>query len=294
MGIIAIEHYKTAIQLLRTYKEDIGDENYLQKIAHLHSLIGDSHDAMNDDRNAIEYYEEALKCNVLSFSMADELHTKLSNLFQKDIEKYDAVIEHLKQSLNIKMNQENENILDIASLNNEIGWYYYLINDCDSAILHCQKAMTLYENHTDTLTENMDYANVLNSLGVIYYKLNDHNKAWNYCWRSMSILKQNITSIDDYDVTYAFNYEILGNIFLSKSKKPLACSCLKKALTLFEKQESNIYSNNIKTIEQLLAEQFNTDDVYEDIDNEFEWMNENISSIEGLSSPQTRKRRKFE
>jgi hypothetical protein len=94
-----------------------------------------------------------------------------------------------------------------------------MINDTDSALLYCQKAIILYEKYSDTLTKNMDYANVLNSLGVIYYQLNDHNKAWNYCWRSMSTLKQDISSIDDYDIIYAYNYEICGYIFLSRDKK---------------------------------------------------------------------------
>ncbi|CAF2715138.1 unnamed protein product [Rotaria sp. Silwood2] len=216
---MAIEHYKTAIQLLKMYKEEIADEEYLQKIAHLHSLIGDAYYTMSDDHNAIEYYNEALEYNVLPSSIADEIHTKLSDLYKKAIQKYDLVIEHLKQSLNMKTNQDNGNILDIASLNNEIGWYYYLISDCDSALSYCQKAVILHEKYLDTLNKNMDYVNVLNRLGVIYYKLNDLNKAWSYCWRSISILKQDTSSIDDYDMTYAFNYEIFGRIFLSKKQK---------------------------------------------------------------------------
>ncbi|CAF4513356.1 unnamed protein product, partial [Rotaria sp. Silwood2] len=134
-----------AIQLLEVHKEVIGDEEHLEKIAHLHYLIGDSYNIIDDDHTSIEYYEAALKYNILSSSITDELHTYLSDLYIKYIKKYTLVIEHLKQSLNIKINQDNENILDIALLNNEIGWYYYMINDCISALPYCQKAMSLYE-----------------------------------------------------------------------------------------------------------------------------------------------------
>ncbi|CAF0879629.1 unnamed protein product [Didymodactylos carnosus] len=296
MNDTAIDHYKTAIQLLMTYKEKTGDEEYLQKTVHLHSLVGDSYNSINDDTNATEYYEKALKYNVLPFSMTDELHTNLSDLYKKNDQKYLMVIEHLKQSLNIKANNDNENdknILDIASLNNDIGWHYYIIDDCDLALLHCQITMTLYEKHSGILNKNMDYANVLSSLDVICYKSKDYNKAWNYCWRSMSILKQDMSSIDDYDTAYACNYEILGNIYLSKNKKNLAYNCLKKALSLFKKQESNSYSNNIAAIEQSFDQKFNIDDVYYDVDDEFEWTTKDINSVEGLPSPPTTKRKKF-
>ncbi|CAF2537506.1 unnamed protein product [Rotaria sp. Silwood2] len=146
-----------AIQLLEVHKEVIGDEEHLEKIAHLHYLIGDSYNIIDDDHTSIEYYEAALKYNILSSSITDELHTYLSDLYIKYIEKYTLVIEHLKQSLNIKINQDNENILDIALFNNEIGWYYYMINDCISALLYCQEAMSFYEQDSNAPATNMEY-----------------------------------------------------------------------------------------------------------------------------------------
>ncbi|CAF1083001.1 unnamed protein product [Didymodactylos carnosus] len=252
---LAIKHYEHALLTGEEEHENNIDDERQITIAKFHCNIGHCYEALEDYRNCLGHYKKSLEFNTLDSLLKANVYFTMASIYENNEQQYNLAIEYYRKSLIIESNDSNEDKnkeLNLASLNNSIGWCYCMLNKQNIALEYCQKSIIIYE--TTNNIANADYLNVCGSLALIYYQINDYDAAWNYCIKSLSI--KEILMNNDLCII-GWIYEILGNIYLYNNDKTLAFNCYKHSLDLFRKQDqSNATVNNIKRIKQLLN-QFN-------------------------------------
>jgi tetratricopeptide (TPR) repeat protein len=123
----------------------------------------------------------------------------------------------------------------IASIQNNIGWFYYEVGDLDNALVSCQKSFELSQecfqsSNTNQINSELTY--VLNSLGHIYLKSGDQTNALDYCQKSLQALEHE-NETGQYMKAFADNYELLADIYMQYGRQTLSFDYYLKALQLY-------------------------------------------------------------
>lgn len=143
---------------------------------------------------------------------------------------YDKANYHFKQALELAKLNESQ-IVEIASIENNLGYVNFLNDKFDIAELHYLEALNLFEEAAYLHGEHL----VLNRLGELNYKVQNYYSALQFVEKAEKLINEN-TGLDIIKETYDLIYKI--NKSLNKTDK---------ALKYFEL--SNAISDSIETKE---------------------------------------------
>ncbi|CAF1078455.1 unnamed protein product [Didymodactylos carnosus] len=217
---LAIEHSLISLKIWE--KQPYSNES---KIILFHQNIATYYRRKQDYKLSIDYLEKMLEALMKYGPISDIENDGLKKLIRwRYVNKiyFVSAIDYFTERLMIHENID-QNEIEIANLNNIIGWLYDKVGQFDLALNYCRKSMLIFEKSE----KYFEYALVLSNLSVIWYHKNDYDKALQYCEQSISIcMRRKCKDIAD-------NFELLGNISQHFNEKTLAYNCYVKALKLF-------------------------------------------------------------
>ncbi|CAF3448857.1 unnamed protein product [Rotaria sp. Silwood2] len=148
---------------------------------------------------------------------------------------YRSALVHSCEMLHILEKMKNSSKQQIASVQNNIGWFYCQGEDLNNALISCEKSLQLFQEcfpSSDTNQMNPELSYVLNSLGYIHLKSGDRTKALHYCQKSLETLERE-SETGQYMKSFADNYELLADIYMQYERQTLSFDYYMKALDLY-------------------------------------------------------------
>ena len=188
--------------------------------------------------NAYAYYKEALKVNLRSIQLLEELqcpneiyafpYNFIGVVYWK-LGEYDKALEFYNKALEIRKEVLGEKHTDTAMSYNNIGAVYENLGDYDKALEYYFKALEIYkavlgEKHRDT-------ANSYNNIGVVYDDLGDYDKALEYHNKALEI-REEVLEEDHPDT--AMSYINIGVVYYELGNYDKALEYNFKALEIFK------------------------------------------------------------
>jgi tetratricopeptide (TPR) repeat protein len=188
------------------------------------------------------------------------IEERLATLYSEMLD-YPSALVHSCEMLHILEKTKPWCKQQIASIQNNIGWFYYKVGDLNNALISCQKSFELFRecfrsSNTNQINSELTY--VLNSLGHIYLKSGDQTKALDYCQKSLQALEHE-NETGQHIKAFADNYELLADIYMQYGRQTLSFDYYLKALQLY--QQLHVTKTDHSDIQRVLTSLKNINEI---------------------------------
>lgn len=221
---VALDYFKNSLQVIEKYK--LPRKTYQNALNNISIAYGALGDRENATKYAMELVDFQTKYNLRPFKSSpyDRIASNLQHY-----KKYNEALKYYQKALQIE--KENNNKVDIAIAENNIGNLYELLKQPDEAIKSFLRGLKSAEEANYTLLQT----DFLTNLGRLYFSRNDFVKAEAYLKKSERLIK-------DLDAAASLKivYHNLGDLYSKQNKNELAEKYYLLSLAL-AKEAKDIY-----------------------------------------------------
>lgn len=202
----SLVYYLKSLKLNEDLKDSLGISNALMGLSIVYSNT--------DKKRQLEYIDKAI---ALKFRFKDTLGLIKAYSFKAIYYRSENVDSSLKYGrFALNQNLKTQNLIERASLFNELGTFYMMKNSCDSAIMNTLKALKIYEklNFVDVLSDtkitlanyyfNCDKISAAETLALDVYTIVSKNDDEEGLRRSSEILASIYAKKQDFKNAYNF------------------------------------------------------------------------------------------
>ncbi|MDY0160304.1 MAG: tetratricopeptide repeat protein [Bacteroidales bacterium] len=213
----ALKQYEKAVDYAKISSDYITLNLIYNNIGVIYRLTGYIDMATDYLEKSYDYAKLTGDTLGMIYGLSNLANTYATNSF------YDKANYYFKQALELAKLNESQ-IVEIASIENNLGYVNFLNDKFDIAELHYLEALYLFEEAAYLHGEHL----VLNRLGELNYKLQNYYSALQFVEKAEKLINEN-TGLDIIKETYDLIYKI--NKSLNKTDKALKYFELSKAIS---------------------------------------------------------------
>jgi len=213
----ALKQYEKAVDYAKISSDYITLNLIYNNIGVIYRLTGYIDMATDYLEKSYDYAKLTGDTLGMIYGLSNLANTYATNSF------YDKANYYFKQALELAKLNESQ-IVEIASIENNLGYVNFLNDKFDIAELHYLEALDLFEEAAYLHGEHL----VLNRLGELNYKVQNYYSALQFVEKAEKLINEN-TGLDIIKETYDLIYKI--NKSLNKTDKALKYFELSKAIS---------------------------------------------------------------
>jgi len=213
-----------------------------------YNLLGRYYQEIEDNNQALSYYQKALKIREKEFGKesieSSDTYNNLGSIYEA-LRDYEQALVYYKKSLKISQKILNKNDLDIAIIYNNIASAYNSLEKYSEAKKYILKTLEMKNNVLKS--NDIDFAVTYTNLGFIYENLNSTKKASMYYNKALTIYQ---TVFGEESLEVAITYNNIASLYQSKQEYKQSLKYLKKSnkimnkiLTNYDSRRALIYNN---------------------------------------------------
>ena len=212
------------------------------------SNVSHIYKSLNDFDKAFEYQEKSISIRKEIFGnenpyLSESYNNKASLLFQSN--QIDKALEFQVICVKLQEKIDSKNPIIAIYLNN-LGYYYWKLNDFKNALLCFQKCSQVIQELRGK--KSLEIANNFHNIALTFFSLKDYQNALDYFLRSISLSVEIIENGESDIIKYEFedtDWHYIGRCYYNLKNYSLAISSYKKAAELFPRYKRLNYYNNI-------------------------------------------------
>ncbi len=230
----SIEYHLKSL-LIKKESKNIDTQNIVDSM----KSIGQVYNHLDNNIEAIKYYDDALKIQRDLYKSDDNEHIaktlyQYANILNSDgVRDYKKAIEFYEKSLEFYLKNKTDQKFMIINILNSIGLANFNVKNYTKSLEYLNRSLNLrldiYQSYEDS-----GIAMTLNNIGMVKNHLNENKEALETFNKSLSIIKK-IYSEDNMNVANIYNN--IGMVFCDFGDYKEALNYLEKALTI--KQSKN-------------------------------------------------------